>query len=57
MDVGAAARILGDFQRMNDYARLGFQTEVEVARQVRRAFETLVIAGFVDHLQRRPLGK
>ena len=49
--------MVGDFQRMNDYARLGFQTEVEVAGHVRRAFETLVSAGFVDHLQRRPLGK
>ena len=46
--------MVGDVERMQTYAELGFQTKITVPRPVWRAFDALVNAGFVDHLQRRP---
>ncbi|WP_299611761.1 YdcF family protein [uncultured Tateyamaria sp.] len=43
--------MVGDLDRMQTYATRGFQTEVKVPDAVHRAFDVLVNAGFVDHLQ------
>lgn len=42
--------MVGDFARMGDYARQGFQVEVTITEEVQAAFDTLVAAGYVDHL-------
>ncbi len=42
--------MVGDFARMEDYSRKGFQVEVEIPEVTRAAFRTLVAAGYVDHL-------
>lgn len=43
--------MVGDTQRMTTYAHLGFQTDVVLPAAVTAAFDTLVAAGFVDHLR------
>ncbi|WP_153769174.1 YdcF family protein [Labrenzia sp. CE80] len=43
--------MVGDLERMDRYSKLGFQTDVQVPRNVRHAYDTLVKSGFVDHLQ------
>jgi len=48
--------MVGDFERKVTYAKLGFQIEVEIPGHARSAFDALVKAGFVDHLQKRPSG-
>jgi len=42
--------MVGDFARMEDYARKGFQTEVDLPPETQAAFSALVAAGYVDHL-------
>ena len=44
--------MVGDVERLRTYAELGFQTEVKLPDAVCCAFDTLVEAGFVDHLPR-----
>lgn len=47
--------MVGDFARMEDYARKRFQVEVNTTKEAQAAFHTLVAAGYVDHLpQSRP---
>ncbi|MEM5475755.1 YdcF family protein [Pacificibacter sp. AS14] len=45
--------MVGDFARMEDYARKGFQTEVDVPPETQAAFSALVAAGYVDHLPKQ----
>lgn len=45
--------MVGDTQRMATYVSIGFQMDVALPATVTAAFDTLVAAGFVDHLQRR----
>ena len=49
--------MVGDFERMSSYAKLGFQMEVMMPPDARLAFDTLVEAGFVDHLLRQLLSE
>ncbi|MEJ6394543.1 YdcF family protein [Gymnodinialimonas sp. 2305UL16-5] len=44
--------MVGDLERMNSYAQLGYQTAVDIPDITWKAFEVLVKAGFVDHLQK-----
>lgn len=44
------AAMVGDFQRILDYPSLGFASPQPVPPAVQRAFETLVAAGFREHL-------
>ncbi|MET1416444.1 YdcF family protein [Roseibium sp. HPY-6] len=44
--------MVGDLERIRTYPVLGFQSEVLIPDGVARAFETLVDAGFTDHLPR-----
>ena len=45
--------MVGDTARMEDYARKGFQTEVDLPPEVQAAFSALVTAGYVDHLPKQ----
>ena len=45
--------MVGDFDRLAAYAQRGYQADVDVPNNVRAAFDDLVDAGFVDHLQKR----
>ncbi|MEE2944886.1 MAG: YdcF family protein [Pseudomonadota bacterium] len=42
--------MVGDFARMEDYARKGFQADVDIPPETRAAFSALVTAGYIDHL-------
>lgn len=42
--------MVGDLARLEPYARRGFQVHIPVPDEVRLAFDTLVKAGFIDHL-------
>ncbi|PJI85093.1 DUF218 domain-containing protein [Yoonia maricola] len=43
--------MVGDLERIRRYPALGFQAEVNIPPHVSRAFDALINAGFVDHLQ------
>lgn len=49
--------MVGDFARMEDYARKGFQTDVDIPVITRDAFRVLVAAGYDDHLPKQTSGK
>lgn len=42
--------MVGDFQRIKEYPKLGFQIEQEIPDHALKAFETLVAAGYDKHL-------
>ena len=42
--------LVGDLQRIIDYPKRGFMIEQVVQNDVMEAFQTLVMAGFRDHL-------
>ena len=42
--------MVGDLQRIMEYPRLGFMSPQAVPEDVRRAYESLVAAGFTQHL-------
>ena len=42
--------MVGDFQRIVEYPKLGYQTEQPVSHNVQQAFELLISAGFTKHL-------
>ncbi|MGB0581357.1 MAG: YdcF family protein [Limisphaerales bacterium] len=44
--------MVGDFQRLLEYPKLGFQTEQPVSDEAREAFEFLVAEGFTWHLMK-----
>ena len=44
--------MVGDFQRVMEYPKLGFQIEQEVTEEARAAFERLVDAGYDWHLMK-----
>ncbi|WP_299483798.1 YdcF family protein [uncultured Roseibium sp.] len=44
--------MVGDLERIRTYPVLGFQSEVVIPDGVAQAFETLVDAGYTDHLPR-----
>lgn len=48
--------MVGDFARMEDYARRGFQTKVNITPEARAAFHALVADGYVDHLPKQAPG-
>ena len=45
--------LVRDFARMKDYARKGFQTEVNIPPEAQAAYLALVAGGYVDHLPRQ----
>ncbi|MEM7302968.1 MAG: YdcF family protein [Pseudomonadota bacterium] len=45
--------MVGDVDRMESYAKLGFQTDVDIPKHVRQAYLALIDAGFIDHLPNR----
>src|SRR5665213_785360 len=45
--------MVGDLERIRTYPAFGFQTKVDIPYEVMKAFETLKIAGFTDHLPRK----
>lgn len=49
--------MVGDFARIENYARKGFQIEVDIPDRTHAAFRTLVAAGFVDHLPKQTSGR
>ena len=44
--------MVGDFERMNSYSELGYQTAVDIPDTAWKAFDVLVKEGFDDHLQK-----
>ncbi len=47
---GVIETIVGDVQRMELYARKGYQVPVEIPAQVRAAFDALVVQGYTGQL-------